>query len=251
MTFTPPVEFDDIKIYPENEDEFFQSDAGLLELRMFELRDPTLKKQDTQFPEFIGDCMLLTAPSGENMLIDTGLDYCQDEVVGGLKKLGIEKLDYLVLTHFHSDHMGNAVALMDNFKVETVLIPDVNIPPEPKIENQFNELIRRAESGEQALKKVAAGDCFKLGDVQLEVLNPVDRGTSEIGLNDSSIVLKVTYADNVLILTGDVTQKFELKLFEKYGNGLKCTGSDGAMKFSFDGTEDGIRIWTKYNAKGE
>ena len=310
VTFTPPIEFDDIKIYPENEDEFFQSDAGLLELRMFELRDPTLKKQDTPFPEFIGDCMLLTAPSGENMLIDIGLDYCRDEVVCGLKKLGVEKLDYLVLTHFHSDHMGNAVAVLDNFKVKTVLIPDVNIPPEPKIEDQFNELMRRAESGEQALKKVAAGDCFKLGDVQLEVLNPVDRGTSEIGLNDSSIVLKVTYADNVLILTGDVTQKFELKLFEKYGDGLKCdflklahhaivnqnhykfinacspkltavhnlresgifmavtgyllqnvngfdknqlycTGIHGAMKFSFDGTEDGIRIWTKYNAKGE
>ena len=217
VIFTEPIEFDDVKLYPENEDEFFQSDAGLLELRMFELRDPTLKKQDTPFPEFIGDCMLLTAPSGENMLIDTGLDYCRDEVVGGLKKLGIEKLDYLVLTHFHSDHMGNAVALMDNFKVETVLIPDVNIPPEPKIEDQFNELIRRAESGEQALKKVAAGDCFELGEVQLEVLNPIDRGTSEIGYNDSSVVLKVTYGDNALLLTGDVTEKFELKLFEKYG----------------------------------
>ena len=310
VIFTEPIEFDDVKLYPENEDEFFKNNAGVLELRMFELRDPTLKKQDTPFPEFIGDCMLLTAPNGKNMLIDTGLDYCRDEVVGGLKKLGVEKLDFLVLTHFHSDHMGNAVAIMDNFKVETVLIPDVGIPPEPQIKDEFEELMRRAENGEQALKRVAAGDCFKLGEVQLEVLNPIDRGTSEIGYNDSSVVLKVTYGDNALLLTGDVTQKFELKLFEKYGDGLKCdflklahhaivnqnhykfinacspkltavhnlredgifmavtryllqnvngldkntfysTGIDGAMKFEFDGTADGIKIWTKYNTKGE
>ena len=310
ITYTAPVEYEEIVMPPENEDEFFKATQGRLEVRFFELRDPKLKRTDSPFPQFIGDCILITEPSGGVMLIDTGLKYSESEVVNGIKRLGIERLDYLVLTHFHSDHMGNAVALLDNFKVGAVVFPDVCIAPDPVIQDEYDEVMRRIDSGEQKLIKIAEGDFLTMGEASFEVLNPETRGDVGVGLNNSSIVLKMTYCENTALFTGDIGDAIELRLVGKYGDALKCdllksahhaittqnhyefinacspqyvmihnlrpkgtfmtvtgyslrevnrldpesiysTGRHGAVKFQFDGTSDGIKVWTQYDVKGE
>ena len=222
ITLTPAVNYDDIKIYKRNKDEFFKRDAEKLEIRFFELRDPTLKKEDTPFPEFIGDSILITLPKGKTVLVDTGLQYSRDELKNGLESLGITTINYLVITHLHGDHGGNLLMLLDNFIVDTVIVPDVYAGAEKSVLPQINETMRRAQLGRQKVWRVAEGDEFQLGDARFEVLNPEYHGCCSEDINATSITLKMTYFENTVLLTGDITQAVELRLVEKYGDALKC-----------------------------
>lgn len=222
ITYTPAVGYDDIKLYKKNKDEFFTRDDKKAEIRFFELRDPALKKEDTPYPQFIGDCILITLPEGKTMLVDTGFQYSWDELKTSLDRLGITAIDYLVITHLHGDHGGNLLPLVDSFIVDTVVIPDVYAGADVRVLPQINEVMKRASLGQQKVMRVAEGDAFRLGDARFEVLNPEFRGFCSATLNDTSITLKMTYFDNTVLLTGDITQSVELRLVEKYGNALKC-----------------------------
>ncbi len=222
ITLTPALNYDDIKLYKKNKDEFFKREADKAEIRFFELRDPTLKKQDTPYPEFIGDCILITLPKGKTVLVDTGLQYSWDELKNGLEGLGITTIDYLVITHLHGDHGGNLLALLDNFIVDTVVVPDVYAGADKSVLPQINETMKRAHLGRQKVIRVAEGDEFLLGDARFKVLNPEYRGFCSADLNSTSLALKITYFDNTVLLTGDITQQVELRLVEKYGDALKC-----------------------------
>ena len=222
IMLTPALNYDDIRLYKMNEDEFFKRDSGKLEMRFFELRVPDLKKEDTPFPEFIGDCILVTSPDGKTALVDTGMSYSWDELRHGLEGLGIKALDYLVITHFHGDHGGNLLALLDNFIVDTVVIPDVYAGAEKTVLPQVNEMMKRASMGKQKVMRVAEGDEFSIGNAKFEVLNPEFKGVCSTDLNSISIALKMTYFDNTVLLTGDITQNVELRLVEKYGDALRC-----------------------------
>ncbi len=222
ITYTPAVGYRDITLYKENPDAFFVRDATKAELRFFELRDPALKKEDTPYPQFIGDCILITLPEDKTMLVDTGLHYSWNELKSGLDKLGITAIDYLVITHLHGDHGGSLLPLVDNFAVDTVVLPDVYGGAEASVVPQINEVMQRAALGQQKVLRVAEGDVFFLGDARFEVLNPAFRGFCSNSLNDTSIAVKMTYLDNTVLLTGDIPQSVELRLAEKYGDALKC-----------------------------
>ena len=222
ITYTPAVGYHDIKLYKKNPEAFFTRERQKAEIRFFELRDPALKKEDTPYPQFIGDCILITLPGGKTMLIDTGLRYSWDELKNGLTGLGITTIDYLVITHLHGDHGGNLLPLVDSFIVDTVVVPDVYSGADPSIIPQISEVMKRASLGRQKVMRVAEGDVFCLGDARFEVLNPEFRGFCSAVVNSTSIMLKMTYFDNTVLLTGDITQEVELRLVEKYGNALKC-----------------------------
>ncbi|MGN1036715.1 MAG: MBL fold metallo-hydrolase, partial [Ruminococcus sp.] len=63
-----------------------------------------------------GDCILIES-EGQNMLIDCGESSQSDEVTAYLQAHNISKIDYLVGTHPHSDHMGGMSAIVDNFEI--------------------------------------------------------------------------------------------------------------------------------------
>ena len=70
-----------------------------------------------------GQATLLVAPSGESMLIDTGFPgnggRDLNRILAAIKDAGLKKLDYLVITHYHSDHVGNAAAIAAKIPVGT------------------------------------------------------------------------------------------------------------------------------------
>jgi len=61
-----------------------------------------------------GDCTLIITPEGETMLIDTGEDSQSNTVIAYLDICGVKTIDYLVLTHPHSDHIGSAHRIIEN-----------------------------------------------------------------------------------------------------------------------------------------
>lgn len=69
------------------------------------------------------DSMLISTPSKKvNILIDTGRGIDINNIIIYLKSIGISKLNYLIITHGDEDHIGGALYLIDNFKVDNVIL---------------------------------------------------------------------------------------------------------------------------------
>lgn len=69
------------------------------------------------------DSMLISTPSKKvNILIDTGRGIDTNNIIIYLKSIGISKLNYLIITHGDEDHIGGALYLIDNFKVDNVIL---------------------------------------------------------------------------------------------------------------------------------
>ena len=77
------------------------------------------------------DCAFIKLPSGETALIDTGTEQSSEKVVGFLKEQDLKQedekgvIDYIIITHGHSDHIGGLPAILNNFKVKKVYMPDI------------------------------------------------------------------------------------------------------------------------------
>ena len=87
-------------------------------------RAQTQKPLDIYFIDVEGgQATLFVTPSGESMLIDTGHPGNEDRdvnrVLATIKEAGLTKLDYLLITHYHSDHVGNAAAIAAKIPVGT------------------------------------------------------------------------------------------------------------------------------------
>ena len=74
-----------------------------------------------------GDCIFMQFPDGKNILIDCGEkdENLSEFIVKFIKGLEVESIDYFVLTHPNSDHIGNAIDIIENFAVKTIFTPDI------------------------------------------------------------------------------------------------------------------------------
>jgi competence protein ComEC len=183
-----------------------------------------------------GDSILVQAPSGKNMLIDTGGRTNElttgagigDQVLEPyLRKNGVQRIDVLILTHPHEDHCGGAVSLVKRFPVALALVSylgeesvDEKYTSEDVAETIGAAISSREEGVAPAYSKLvsgmaargipvsaaAAGDVIKLdSDLKIEVLSPVEikAGESESDTNNNSLVIKVTFDRRSFIFTGD------------------------------------------------
>lgn len=138
------------------------------------------------------------------ILIDAGETDYGDTVVDDLHKLGVEKIDLLVATHPHSDHIGGMKKVLSAFPVETVL--DAGIPSSSSLYEQFLATIER-----KGITYVVAeqGQTIELDpSLRILVLSPPKDLTSD-DINTNSIVLRVSYGTMNLLYAGDATKAAE------------------------------------------
>lgn len=151
---------------------------------------------------------ILVQQNGENMLIDAGNNDDADLVVSYLKQQGINKLDYLVLTHPHEDHIGGADAVIDTFKMGTMYMPKITAATKT-----FQDVLKSMlNKGLKAINPVP-GDEFNLGDAKCFILAP--NGNSYEDLNNYSIVIKLVYKSNSFLFTGDAQALSENEILKK------------------------------------
>ncbi|HEX3039934.1 MAG TPA: MBL fold metallo-hydrolase, partial [Caproiciproducens sp.] len=85
-----------------------------------------------------GDCELIRLKTGENILIDAGTPDTAQKLVSVLKQLGVEKIDLLVATHPHADHIGGMTQVVESFPIGKIYMPktaDSQIPTTATYEN--------------------------------------------------------------------------------------------------------------------
>lgn len=157
-----------------------------------------------------GDCIILVFPKGKVILIDTGGNFynkgniSDNKIIPYLNSLGISKIDTIVLTHGDYDHMGEAINLVENFKVEKVIFNC----------GEFNELEKELINVLDK-KKISYYSCIKELNIdknKLYFLNNKDYGNE----NDNSSVIYTKLNNHKFLFMADASVDVEEDLIEKY-----------------------------------
>lgn len=175
----------------------------------------------------LGDCIFITLPSSENILIDTGGSSTGPKVVQYLKSLGVKRIDHLILTHPDDDHIGGILSIMSEFEVLNIYdngLSNFN----SDIYRDYVKLVRNNLSKYNILQ---AGESLLFNNIMIEVLNPLLPPTGNP--NDDSIVLRLLYEDVKIFLTGDLLQSGERRLLN-----LRTELTSQILKISHHGEND-------------
>lgn len=158
-----------------------------------------------------GDCELIRTKNC-NILIDCGEEENADEVIGFIRYSGVERLDYVIATHPHSDHIGGMYRILESFDVGTVIIPKIprDIAPNTLFYSKMlNTIKNRGINREYS----AAGKIYTLGEnASLEIIAPLYDEYEE--LNNFSIVARLTHGANTFLFTGDAESLAELDILD-------------------------------------
>ena len=174
----------------------------------------TFPNEDKLVMHFIdvgqGDCTFIAA-NGVTMLVDCGENEVSDKVEEYLRELGVGRLDYVIATHPHSDHMGGMYHIIDVFDVGEVLVP--HIPDEQIPTTMFYErFLDSCAAKNVPIKEVYAGQVLDIGSAKAEILAP-DGSTYE-DMNNYSIAFMLTHGKNRCLFTGDAEAESEAAMIQ-------------------------------------
>ena len=139
---------------------------------------------------------ILIVNNGQTMLIDAGNNDDGDMLVKNIQTLGISKLDYVVGTHPHEDHIGGLDNVIKAFDIGTIYMPKVQTNTKT-----FEEVIDAISAKNLKVTTPKIGDKFEVGKAQCEVMSI---GDDKSNLNTTSIVIRMCYNDVSYLFTGDM-----------------------------------------------
>lgn len=150
---------------------------------------------------------ILVENSDKYMLIDAGNNADGTNIVNYMKKMGIEKVDYLFATHAHEDHIGGIDDVINNFDIGTFYMPDVVTTTKT-----FEDVITALENKSVGFSTPNIGDIFMLGGCKFEILHISD---DDSDLNDTSVVMRGVYGENSFLFMGDASSNVEKNILNK------------------------------------
>ena len=173
--------------------------------------------------EKIGDSCLVAFPNGQLMLIDANQDDYTAQLVANLKALGVTHLDYVMISHPHSDHymaLLNTQGLTANFTIGKVYYNGTTNAGHTNI----SKLCTKKGIPMEVLKE---GDHLEIGGVSIDVINPTAEASASTvsateETNNSSICVFFTYGDIKFLFTGDMYKSGLSSLVSRYGSSLKA-----------------------------
>ncbi len=152
-----------------------------------------------------GQAILLTC-GGKTALIDTGLPDTAGRVVNYLYRAGVRKLDYLFLTHPHSDHCGGARDVARKVGADVLILPEY-LSEEAALATAADWV----GETDTPIVITRAGKQYPLGEALLTVLHPAAQNDID-DMNDLSLVLLCEYQGRRMLFTGDISAEVEQSL---------------------------------------
>lgn len=153
-----------------------------------------------------GDSILIQFPNDSVMLIDAGPDRSGAPVISYLKQQGIKKIDYLVATHPHADHIGGMAAVIKEFDISKVYMPKVT-----HTTKTFEDMLLSIRKKGLKITPARAGlNIIEQDGLQATFTAPCSSGYD--GLNNYSAVVKIRYGSTSFLLTGDAEDLSEKEM---------------------------------------
>ncbi len=183
-----------------------------------------------------GQATLVVTPSGQSMLVDTGwpTDNLRDaeRIAAAVKKAGVGTVDYLVITHYHADHVGGMEQLVSRVKVRNVITHGPTTETGKGADTMmatFRSAIAASGAKETVVKP---GDTIPLKGLEVKVLasnrqlipapqsggstNPLCQGVeprrADTSDNSASVGMLFTFGGFRFLDLGDLTQDLEFQM---------------------------------------
>ena len=155
-----------------------------------------------------GDSIFIRSKEGV-VLIDTGTDDSQYRFSEYLRSYNVKKVDCLVITHPHSDHIGGARRILEDFPVGTVMMCESDSSSK-YLETVLNII------DEKGIKLVAPlrGDVYGIGNIRMRILSPPSE--ADTAENDGSIVMRVEWGETTFLLAGDAESEAEARIIADF-----------------------------------
>jgi competence protein ComEC len=162
-----------------------------------------------------GDAILVRSPGGRWLLVDagppggTGFRSSGDpRVLAAVRGRGVQRLEAMLLTHPHLDHIGGAAAVLSELPVSAVMDPGM-----PRGTDAFVDVLEAAQARGSGWRVARAGDRLMMDGLEIRVLNALDaeRSGTQGGdvVNENSLVVLVTFGAFSALLTGDAPVEVE------------------------------------------
>ena len=173
-----------------------------------------------------GDCCFIETPSNKTILIDGGgnenYDIGKNTLLPYILDRGYTKLDYIIISHFDTDHIGGLLTVIEELKVGKIIISK-----QGEDSNNFQNFKKIVNDKKIKVAIVSKGDKLKIeNDLYFDVLWPKEGGLiSQNTLNNNSIVFKLRYKNFSMLFTGDIEEIAENQILKEYKNDLQSLNS--------------------------
>lgn len=139
--------------------------------------------------------------NGENMLIDAGNNEDGQLIVDFLKSMNVTKIDYLIGTHPHEDHIGGLDDVINEMDIGKIFMPKKSSNTKT-----FEDVLNAIANKKLKVKAPKVGDKFTIGEAVCEVMSIENEADNA---NETSIVIEMTYGSQKFLFTGDMETKNE------------------------------------------
>lgn len=159
-----------------------------------------------------GDSTLIQTPEGNTLLIDGGPKESASNLVSYLNNLGIKKISVVVSTHPHEDHIGGLISVFNNFTVDNVIDSGVSHTTQT-----YKDYLSTIQAKNINFVNWSLGQVFDIGNgVSFKIVGPITKSSSD--LNNSSIVIYLTYGSTSFLFAGDAESKEEGQIISSGAN---------------------------------
>ena len=169
-----------------------------------------------------GDAIFIELPNQQNLLIDGAESKEKEKIIDYINRLNKQKIDYLIATHPHADHIGGLASIIEQFDIGKIYMPKA-ISTSKTYENLLKTIIN-ADLKITTAKK----DLIILNDenLKMQFLSPQESHYQE--LNNYSAVLKITYQKHNFLFMGDAEKLIEDEITEDVNADIIKVGHHGS-----------------------
>jgi competence protein ComEC len=144
-----------------------------------------------------GDSIFIELPNSQSMLIDAGVSGEGESIESYINDSGYSKIDYLVATHPHADHIGSMTYIVKNIDIGSIYMPKVSTTTKT-----YEKLLTAISDKGYKVKSATAGmTIVEDSGFSVDILGPEE--VDEDDMNNSSIIIKITYGSKSFLFIGD------------------------------------------------